>query len=227
MGPNGPGPSNGYPPFYPNQQAPVPAPQNPNPPAPSPYSFDAAAYAVKPGATSTLPRRHRRNQTTSATVPAPAPAPAPAPLKSAMRKTANVLNNAEQSISRQFTNPFNQSQNQNPPPRARVYSNPSNPPILKDESHEHSGCQFSLETIFPHSLTFFLFFSPTVHMFVSFHGYNELHIENIMTLALDEVRKVIWPQWPDGIESDIVLDYKCVVKFRNTPWDLSGSNVRQ
>jgi hypothetical protein len=64
-------------------------------------------------------------------------------------------------------------------------------------------------------------------MFVSFHGYNELHIENIMTLALDEVRKVIWPQWPDGIESDVVLDYKCVVKFRNTPWDLSGSNVRQ
>jgi len=63
-------------------------------------------------------------------------------------------------------------------------------------------------------------------MFVSFHGYNELHIENIMTLALDEVRKVIWPQWPDGIESDVVLDYKCVVKFRNTPWDLSGSNVR-
>lgn len=64
-------------------------------------------------------------------------------------------------------------------------------------------------------------------MFVSFHGYNELHIENIMTLALDEVRKVIWPQWPDGIESDVVLDYKYVVKFKNTPWDLSGSNVQQ
>ena len=64
-------------------------------------------------------------------------------------------------------------------------------------------------------------------MFVSFHGYNELHIENIMTLALDEVRKVIWPKWPDGIESDVVLDSKYVVKFRNTPWDLSGSNVRQ
>ena len=147
----GPGPSNGYPPFYgpPNPQAPVPAPQNPNPPAPSPYSFDAAAYAVKPGANSTLPRHHRRNKTT------PATAPAPAPLKSAMKKkVTNVFNNAEQSITRQFTNTFNQSQNQNPPPRARVYSNP-NPPIPKDESREHSGRQFSFEAISPQSLTFF------------------------------------------------------------------------
>jgi hypothetical protein len=145
MGPNGPGPtSSGYPPFYAptNPQAPVQAPQIPNLPAPTPYSFDAAAYAVKPGANSTLPRRHRRNQTTTATTPGPAP------LKSAMKKTVtNALNNAEQSISRQFTNTFNQSQNHNPPPRARVYSNPTNPPFLKDESHEHS-CQFSLRYFF-------------------------------------------------------------------------------
>ncbi|KAF8807390.1 hypothetical protein BYT27DRAFT_7189478 [Phlegmacium glaucopus] len=200
LGPNAPqGPSNGYPSFYgpPNPQAPAPAPQNPNPPAPSPYSFDAAAYAIKPGTTPGPPRRHRINKSTPAT-------PAP-PLKSAMKKTVtNVFNNAEQSITRQFSNPFSQTQNLNPPPRARVYSNPTNPPILKDEIHEPSG----------------------FHMFVSFHGYNELHIENIMTLALDEVRKVIWPQWPDGIESDAILDYKYIVRFRNTPWDLSGNNVR-
>ena len=161
MGPNGPGPSNGYPPFYgpPNPQAPVLAPQNPNPPAPSPYSFDAAAYAVKPGANSTLPRRHRRNQTTAGT------APAPAPLKSAMKKTVtNVFNNAEQSITRQFTNTFNQSQNQNPPPRARVHSNPTNPPILKDESHEHSGRQFSFDAITPYSLTFFSLSPNSAHV---------------------------------------------------------------
>ena len=160
MGPNGPpGPSNGYPPFYgpPNPQAPAPPPQNSNPPAPSPYSFDAAAYAVKPGANSTQPRRHRKSQTI------PVTAPPPAPLKSAMKKTVtNVLNNAEQSITRQFTNTFNnhnQSQNQNPLTRTRTYSNPTNPPIPKDESHEHSGRQFSLDAISPHSLILFYFFS--------------------------------------------------------------------
>jgi hypothetical protein len=162
MGPNGPGPSNGYPPFYgPPTQAPVPAPQNPNPPAPSPYSFDAAAYAVKPGANPTLPRRHRRNQTTPVTGP-------PAPLKSAMKKTVtNALNSAEQSITRQFTNTFHPPQNQNPPgppPRARVYSNPTNPHIPKDES-EHSGRQFSFEAIYPHSLIFyFLFLANSPHV---------------------------------------------------------------
>lgn len=147
MGPNGPGPSNGYPPFYgppPPTQAPVPAPQNPNPTGPSPYSFDAAAYAVRPGANSTLPKRHRRNQTT----------PTAPPLKSAMKKTVtNALNSAEQSIT-QFTNTFNPSQNQNPPgptPRSRVHSNPTNPHTPKDEN-EHSGRQFSFEAISLHSL---------------------------------------------------------------------------
>ena len=162
MGPNGPGPSNGYPPFYgPPTQAPVSAPQNPNPPAPSPYSFDAAAYAVKPGANSTLPKRHRRNQTT------PSTAPAPAPLKSAMKKTVtNAFNSAEQSITRQFTNTFHPPQNQNPsgpPPRTRVYSNPTIPPIQKDES-EHSGRQFLFEAISPHSLIFILFFANSPHV---------------------------------------------------------------
>ncbi|KAF8168112.1 hypothetical protein B0H34DRAFT_792758 [Crassisporium funariophilum] len=206
MGASGPpGPSNGYPPFYgpPNPQPPAQAPQNPNPPAPSPYSFDAAAYAVKPGTgTTSQSRRHRRNQT----IPAPAAA---APLKSAMKKTMNnVMNTAETSIARQFSNSFGQSQPQNAPPphnRSRVYSNPPNPQNMP-------------ETLEPDA--------PPFHMLVSFHGYNEIHIENIMKLALEEVRKVIWPQWPDGIESDTVIGHKCVVRFRNAPWDLSGANVK-
>ena len=158
-----PGPSNGYPPFYgPPAQAPVPAPQNPNPPAPSPYSFDAAAYAVNPGPNSTLPKRHRRNQTTPA-------APPPAPLKSAMKKTvADAFNSAEQSITRQFTNTFHPQpqQNQNPPGpplRNRVYSNPTNPNIPKDEN-EHSGRQFSFEAISPHSLILFYFYANSPYV---------------------------------------------------------------
>ena len=145
----GPGPSSGYPSFYPpqNSQAPAPAPQNPNPPAPSPYSFDAAAYTTKPVSTSAPTRRPRRNPT----------APTPVPLKSAMKKTVtHVLNNAEQSITKQFSNPFHPSQNQNPPPpRARVYSNPTKPQNLKDETNEPSGCEFSFEAIFLHLILFF------------------------------------------------------------------------
>ena len=161
MGPNGPGPSNGYPPFYgPPTQAPVLAPQNSNPTAPSPYSFDAAAYAVKPGANTTLPKRHRKNLTTPT-------APAPAPLKSAMKKTVtNALNSAEQSITRQFTHTFNPQQNQNPsgpPPRTRVYSNPTNPQIPKDEI-EPSGRQFSFEAISPHFLILFIYFANSPHV---------------------------------------------------------------
>jgi hypothetical protein len=138
MGPNPPpGPSNGYPSFY--AQAPIPAPYNPNPPTPSPYSFDAEAYAVQPGATPAPKRRLRRNQTTTG--------PTAVPLKSAMKKTVtNAFNNAEQSIARQFSNPFNQSKHQNPPLRARVYSNPTNPQNLKDEIHEPSGCEFSFKS---------------------------------------------------------------------------------
>ena len=64
-------------------------------------------------------------------------------------------------------------------------------------------------------------------MFLSFHNLNELHIEYIMLVGLEEMRKVIWPLWPDGIESDNLTGHTCVVKFRNTPWDLNGPNVRQ
>jgi len=64
-------------------------------------------------------------------------------------------------------------------------------------------------------------------MIVSFHGYNELHIERILKRALDEMRKVIWPLWPDGIESDVVTGHTCITRFRNSPWDLSGPNVKQ
>jgi len=64
-------------------------------------------------------------------------------------------------------------------------------------------------------------------MIISFHGYNELHIEHILPLALDELRRNIWPLWTDGLESDTVVGHTCIVKFRNTPWDLSGSNARR
>ena len=64
-------------------------------------------------------------------------------------------------------------------------------------------------------------------MIVSFHGYNELHIERILKRALDDLRKVIWPLWPDGIESEVITGHTCITRFKNSPWDLSGTNAKQ
>ncbi|KAF9568403.1 hypothetical protein CPC08DRAFT_403980 [Agrocybe pediades] len=184
------------------------APQHGNPPAPTAYSFDAAAYAVKPPLQhgNSQPRAHRRNST-HPTAPQPQ---TPFPLKSAMKKTINVFSNAESTIGRQFSNPFNnasnpQRQSQAPTfPRPRVQSNPSKSQNSQKESPVD-------ETSF--------------HMMISFHNYNELHIEHIILVGLEEMRRVIWPMWPDGIESDSVSGHTCIVKFRNTPWDLSGPDV--
>ncbi|KAF8905569.1 hypothetical protein CPB84DRAFT_1893187 [Gymnopilus junonius] len=132
-----------------------------------------------------------------------------APLKSAMKKTMNVFNAAENTLGRQFSNPFSHAQqNPAPPfPRPRVQSNPQRSQnAVKEPSHEQT--------------------QPTLHMLLSFHGLSELHIEYIMQMGLEEMRKVIWPLWRDGVESDTITGHTCIVKFRNTPWDLNGPNVR-
>ncbi|KAF9056145.1 hypothetical protein BJ165DRAFT_1398878 [Panaeolus papilionaceus] len=198
----------GYPPFY-GPSNPQLAPPNPN--LPMPYPYDAASKypqgTVIPsqGASS---RPHRRQ-----TLPSQPLGNGGGTLKSAMKRTMNVFTNAETAISRQISNPFNNQQT--PPtsathnnPRPRLYSNPAPPQglVTKDEVFEPD--------------------SPPLHMFVSFVGSNELRIENIMKLALDEVRKLIWPLWPDGIESDTLQGHNCIVKFRNSPWDLVGPNTR-
>lgn len=110
----------------------------------------------------------------------------------------------------QFHNPFStqqQPQNQIPTqmPRPRVYSNPNVPQHMRDEPDR----------------------GPLLHMIISFHGYNELHVEHILPLALEELRTHIWPLWTDGLESDTIVGHTCIVKFRNTPWDLSGPNSRR
>lgn len=62
-------------------------------------------------------------------------------------------------------------------------------------------------------------------MMISFHNYNELHIDHIILAGLEEMRQVIWPMWPEGLESETVTGHTCIVKFRNTPWDLGGPSV--
>ncbi|KAF9535317.1 hypothetical protein CPB83DRAFT_841563 [Crepidotus variabilis] len=216
----------GYPPFYgpPQPQPPQLAPQNSNPPQPAPYQFDAEAYAVKPNASgSSGQRRHRRHNTVPSQHPPPQPpqnqtftvgptAQNGPPLKPALKKTKTVFNKAENST-RQFFSAFNsqQPQGQQPPmtmPRTRVYSNPGNTQsvVVEEPPVQTTDNPF--------------------HMIVSFHAYNELHIENILANALEEMQLIIWPLWPEGIESDIVVEHTSIVKFRGAPWDLNGPNVK-
>lgn len=137
------GPSNGYPPFYGPPQ-PHPAPPNPNPPAPSPYSFDADSYINNgPPPVQQPSRQPRRTNTFSGQQSAPqrqSSTNGATPLKSAMKKTMTVFNNAESST-KHFFNSFNSQQPsaQTPATRPRAYSNPTNPQnALPDESIEVS-----------------------------------------------------------------------------------------
>lgn len=67
-------------------------------------------------------------------------------------------------------------------------------------------------------------FTP-LHMFMSFNGYNELHVENVSELGLSEMRQQIWSLWAEGIESQPVSEQGTIVKFRGHPWDMSGPNA--
>lgn len=63
-------------------------------------------------------------------------------------------------------------------------------------------------------------------MFVSFHGTNELHIENLAHKAMDEIRKEIFGMWPGGLELDELQNTQWRVRFKNTPWSLRDENVQ-
>lgn len=144
------GPSNGYPPFYGPPQ-PHPPPNNSNPPAPTPYSFDAESYINNGPPPAIQPSRQPRRNNTFSGQPLPQrhSTSGAAPLKSAMKKTMTVFNNAETST-KQFFNSLGSSQA--PATRPRAYSNPSNPRnSLADETIEttDSPCAQSFHTFRP------------------------------------------------------------------------------
>lgn len=62
------------------------------------------------------------------------------------------------------------------------------------------------------------------HLFISFHGFNELRLGNVSTLALKEMQETIWPLWPAGATSEVV-NYTAIVKFNDDPWDMAGPNT--
>ncbi|KAJ3513819.1 hypothetical protein NLJ89_g2736 [Agrocybe chaxingu] len=149
-------------------------------------------------------RADRRGSTASA----PTPATTTAPLKSAMKKTMTVFNafgSGDNPLTRQSSNSQHGHSISISKPRPRVYSNPQKPHNLVEDPSEP-------DTPF--------------HMMVSFHGYNEVRVEPALQYALEDLRKYIWPLWPDGIESDELVGHTSITKFRNAPWDLGGTNVR-
>ncbi|KAJ3969456.1 hypothetical protein EV361DRAFT_951454 [Lentinula raphanica] len=66
----------------------------------------------------------------------------------------------------------------------------------------------------------------SVYMFVSFHGTNELRIENLAHKAMDEIRREIFGMWPGGLMLDELRHTQWKVRFNNAPWSLNGTDAQ-
>lgn len=61
------------------------------------------------------------------------------------------------------------------------------------------------------------------HMFVSFHGSNELRLGNIAYQdTLDEIRERLLPMWPHGVPIEITTNHSWRVTFPKNPWSATG-----
>lgn len=64
-------------------------------------------------------------------------------------------------------------------------------------------------------------------MFISFHGNNELRIENATHEFMDELRREVFGMWPDGLVLDELLEKThWRVRFRNAPWALREKSLK-
>ncbi|KIK70967.1 hypothetical protein GYMLUDRAFT_33057 [Collybiopsis luxurians FD-317 M1] len=66
----------------------------------------------------------------------------------------------------------------------------------------------------------------SAYMFVSFHGTDELHIENLAHKAMDEIRREIFGMWPGRLILDELVNTQWRVRFQNAPWALRDENVQ-
>ncbi|KAF5390231.1 hypothetical protein D9757_002959 [Collybiopsis confluens] len=66
----------------------------------------------------------------------------------------------------------------------------------------------------------------SAYMFVSFHGTNEIIIENLAHKAMDEIRREIFGMWPGGMTLDELINTQWRVRFQNAPWALRDENVQ-
>lgn len=64
-------------------------------------------------------------------------------------------------------------------------------------------------------------------MFISFHGNNELRIENATKEFMDELGREVFGMWPDGVVLDELPEKThWRVRFRNAPWSLREKKLK-
>ncbi|KAI6162172.1 hypothetical protein EDD17DRAFT_1580335 [Pisolithus thermaeus] len=64
------------------------------------------------------------------------------------------------------------------------------------------------------------------HMFVSFHGSNELRLGSVAYQdTLDEIREHFMPMWPHGVSNQVTLGHSWRVAFSKSPWTATGSEA--
>ncbi|KAF6766050.1 hypothetical protein DFP72DRAFT_1057244 [Ephemerocybe angulata] len=202
----------GYQPFYPQ-----PHPSQNIAPGPMPIGFDAEAYGPGQDYQSPPPpvskKKSRRQSAPSGS------AAQPPPLKSALKKSTNITATPMAANALEFPGYNGQGYNGNAAsgyPLSRQRTNSFNRPAQERRRAGSNAAYSQDHGIDPP-------FQP-LHMFVSFHGYNELHLENITEYALKELREIIWPLWDEGIEAQTVTTSECIVRFRNQPWNMAGPN---
>ncbi|KAJ4484725.1 hypothetical protein C8J55DRAFT_508863 [Lentinula edodes] len=195
---DGAGPYNGYTPYTPQPQAPVwgSTPYAPNAGLPPPMQMQS-------GAPPPTPTAHRSSHRRRTTMPSRNTSQ---PLKSALKPSNSI----------QMPTPSSPA----PLHRKRAMSNPK-------RDYQNMGMPNAADYTTPFSNQgFHLPEDESTYMFVSFHGTNELHIENLAHKAMDEIRKEIFGMWPGGLELDELQNTQWRVRFKNAPWSLRDENVQ-
>ncbi|KAJ7597024.1 hypothetical protein C8J56DRAFT_305150 [Mycena floridula] len=63
----------------------------------------------------------------------------------------------------------------------------------------------------------------SIHVFLSFVGHSEVHLEHMAEPAQEEIRNTIFKPWVAGIEVEERKGFLWRVRLRDTPWDMSGT----
>ncbi|KAK1229699.1 hypothetical protein PQX77_007261 [Marasmius sp. AFHP31] len=195
--------------YYPNQ--PYEANGNSNytpfyPSYQSPWPNHAAARQTPYAHPSQFPQPSAGNQQRNNTQPGLGSA---MPLKSSLKRNDTVPANAGATPAAQPT-PLRR--------RRRTKSNPQNLPeaqgtLQRQRTTSNPQAPQALDTDYP------------TRMFLTLHGSDEIHIENLSELAMQEIRSTIFPIWPYGMVLDELRDLDWRVRFNNSPWSATGVNA--
>ncbi|KAL4069633.1 hypothetical protein V8B97DRAFT_1918140 [Scleroderma yunnanense] len=132
------------------------------------------------------------------------------PLKSALKKNGVARSESVSAVPFQRTRTDSDAR-QRLAPMTRTRTN-SNPSFLPGNCHIFLVCDITN------------FFAPDKdHMFVSFHGSNELRLGNVAYQdILDEIRERLLPMWPHGVPNEITANHSWRVIFSRNPWSATG-----